>query len=58
MCIRDRYKDFADFQRNMDGEEYNYILRKDGNWYVEFYGEFNGLLNEAFAFQAQQEEME
>ena len=55
-CPQRMYKDFAEFQREMQGEEYNYILRKDGNWYVEFYGEFNGLLNEAFAFQEENEE--
>jgi hypothetical protein len=55
-CPQRMYKDFAEFRKEAQGEEYNYILRKDGNWYVEFYGEFNGLLNEAFAFQAQQEE--
>jgi hypothetical protein len=57
-CPQRMYKDFAEFRKEAQGEEYNYILRRDGNWYVEFYGEFNGLLNEAFAFQAQQEEME
>ena len=55
-CPQRMYKDYAEFRKEAQGEEYNYILRKDGNWYVEFYGEFNGLLNEAFAFQAQQEE--
>jgi len=50
------YKDFADYQRNMDGEEYNYILRRDGLWYVEFYGDYNGTLTEAFAFQEENEE--
>jgi hypothetical protein len=57
-CPQRMYKDFAEFRKEAQGEEYNYILRRDGNWYVEFYGEFNGLLNEAFAFQAEQEEME
>lgn len=42
-----RFKDFADYRSNAQSEEYNYILRKDGNWYVEFYGEFDGLLVEA-----------
>jgi hypothetical protein len=42
-----RYKDYADYRKNAQFEEYNYILRKDGNWYVEFYGEFDGLLKEA-----------
>ena len=43
-----KFKDFADYKRNAQREEYNYILRKDGNWYVEFYGDFDGLLSEAF----------
>ncbi len=50
-----RYKDFADYRANAQFEEYNYILRKDGNWYVEFYGDFDGLLSEAFVHQAMQE---
>ena len=50
-----RFKNFADYQRNAQSEEYNYILRKDGNWYVEFYGEFNGLLTEAFEFRAMED---
>jgi hypothetical protein len=41
------YKDYADYRANAQFEEYNYILRKDGNWYVEFYGDFDGLLKEA-----------
>ena len=44
------FKDYADYRKNAQFEEYNYILRKDGNWYVEFYGKFNGLLTEAFEF--------
>ncbi len=43
------FKDFADYRDNAQGEEYNYILRRDGNWYVEFYGKFNGLLEQAIA---------
>ena len=42
-----RFKDYADYRKRAQFEEYNYILRKDGNWYVEFYGEFDGLLTEA-----------
>ena len=48
-CPQRMYKDFADYRRNGEFEEYNYILRRDGKWYVEFYGEFDGLLTEAFA---------
>ena len=51
-----RYKNFADYRKNAQFEEYNYILRKDGNWYVEFYGDFDGLLTEAFEFEKSQRE--
>jgi hypothetical protein len=37
------YKDFADYHANAQFEEYNYILRNDGKWYVEFTGEFKEL---------------
>ena len=53
-----RFKDFADYKSNAQSEEYNYILRKDGNWYVEFYGDFNGKLADAFVFEANQREEE
>lgn len=42
-----KFKDYADYRKRAQFEEYNYILRRDGNWYVEFYGEFDGLLTEA-----------
>ena len=45
-----KFKDYADYRANAQGEEYIYILRRDGNWYVEFYGDFDGLLSEAFEF--------
>lgn len=54
-CNARKFKDYADYRRNAQFEEYNYILRKDGNWYVEFYGQFDGLLKEAFEFQRLQE---
>ena len=47
-----KFKDYADYRKNAQFEEYNYILRRDGNWYVEFYGEFDGLLSEAFEFKS------
>ncbi len=49
------YKDYADYRANAQFEEYNYILRKDGNWYVEFYGRFDGLLKEAIEQEEAQE---
>ena len=50
-CPQRMYKDFAEFRKEAQGEEYNYILRRDGKWYVEFYGEFDGELTEAFKAQ-------
>ena len=50
-----KFRDFEDYRKNAQSEEYNYILRTDGNWYVEFYGEFDGLLTEAFEREAAQE---
>lgn len=44
------YKDFAEYQSQASMEEFNYILRRDGKWYVEFHGDFDGLLSEAFDF--------
>ncbi len=42
-----RYRSFADYRANAQFEEYNDILRKDGVWYVEFYGNFDGPLEQA-----------
>jgi hypothetical protein len=50
-----KFKDYADYRANAQGEEYNYILRQvDGKavWFVEFYGDFDGPLVEAFAKEA------
>ena len=50
-----KFKDYADYRKNAQFEEYNYILRQvDGKatWFVEFYGEFDGPLVEAFAKEA------
>lgn len=51
-----RYDSFADYRNNGSFEEYNYILRADGKWYVEFYGDYDGLLEQAFEWQAAQED--
>ena len=51
------FKDYADYRNRLQGEEYNYILRKDGQWYVEFYGEFDGLLADAMANELIEKEM-
>lgn len=50
-CPQRMFKDYFDYTHNAQMEEYNYILRRDGKWYVEFYGEFSGLLTDAFEFQ-------
>jgi hypothetical protein len=37
-----KFKDFEDYKANFIHEEFAYILRKDGNWYVKAYeGEFD-----------------
>ena len=51
-CPQRMYKDYAEYRKEAQFEEYNYILRRDGKWYVEFYDEFDGLLSEAFEFKA------
>lgn len=50
-CPQRMFADYFDYSHNAQMEEYNYILRRDGRWYVEFYGEFSGLLTDAFEFQ-------
>jgi hypothetical protein len=32
-----KFKDFEDYKTNFQHEEYAYILRTDGNWYVKQY---------------------
>jgi hypothetical protein len=47
-----KFKDYADYRKNAQSEEYNYILRQvDGKavWFVEFYGEYDGPLVEDFS---------
>lgn len=48
-CEQRMFKDYAEYRKEAQFEEYNYILRRDGNWYVEFYGKFDGLLGDAIA---------
>lgn len=45
------FKDFADYEKNFQHEEYAYILRKDGNWYVKQYDRPFELLADALAEQ-------
>ena len=49
-----RFKDFADYEKNHQYEEYEYILRKDGNWYVSQYGRAYELLGDAIAEEMRQ----
>ena len=46
------FKSFEDYEANHQYEEYEYILRKDGNWYVCQYGKKYELLSEALATEA------
>ena len=57
-CPQDMFKDYAEYRKEAQFEEYNYILRRDGNWYVEFYGEFDGLLADAIAEELIREAMQ
>ena len=49
-----RFKDFEDYKANHQFEEYEYILRKDGNWYVCQYGRDYEPLVEALQRQAEE----
>jgi len=47
------FKSYDDYRKRAQFEEYNYILRRDGKWYVEYYGNF-GELNERMAIEAEE----
>ena len=47
-----RFKDFADYKRNFQHEEFAYILRTDGKWYVKCYEKDFELLALALAEEA------
>ncbi len=55
-CEARRFQHYDDYRDNAQFEEYNYILRRDGKWYVEFYGKFDGLLEQALIEERQAEE--
>jgi hypothetical protein len=59
-CPQRMYKDFQEYARECQREEYDYILRRDGKWYVSMYGTDGEYLTmqDAFEFHAQEEEME
>ena len=46
---RTRHRDFDAYQKNQTFEEYNYILRTDGKWYVSTNGKFVDLATEVAA---------
>lgn len=50
-CEARSYKNYEDYRKNAQFEEYNYILRRDGRWYVEFYGK-EAALEDALAAEA------
>ena len=53
--VKHTYKDYEDYRANAQFEEYNYILRKDSNWYVEFYGCDGNFVTLEEAFEIQKE---
>lgn len=55
---RKRFADFEDYKKNHQYEEYEYILRKDGVWYVSPYGKSYVALDEAIAKEAEELEAE
>ena len=54
VCPQHMFKDFEDYKANHQYEEYEYILRKDGNWYVSQYSKPYELLGEAIAEELRQ----
>ncbi len=50
-----RFADFEDYKANHQYEEYEYILRTDGNWYVSKYDGPYVLLSEAIVEQEAKE---
>lgn len=47
-CEAKSFVDFQDYLAHHQYEEYEYILRRDGNWYVKCHDEPYVLLTEAF----------
>jgi hypothetical protein len=50
-----KFADFADYEANFIHEEYAYILRRDGNWYVKQYSADFELLKPALEKVAEEE---
>jgi hypothetical protein len=62
-CNARRYKDFQEYTREMQREEYDYVLRNVNGkavWYVSMYGTDGEFLTmqDAFEFRAMEEECE
>jgi hypothetical protein len=51
VCPQKMFKDFADYKANHQYEEYEYILRRDGQWYVAGHSSIYGSLADALAEQ-------
>jgi len=56
-CPQTMYKDFADYVENHQYEEYEYILRQDGDWYVKCHSAPYVLLADAIANEMLEEEL-
>lgn len=52
-----RFKDFEDYRANHQYEEFEYILRNDGHWYVASYGDQYVALEDAIADEQYQRHM-
>ena len=50
------FKSFEEYAREHQREEYEYILRRDGKWYVDMYGTDGEYLTLEEAFEFQKEE--
>jgi hypothetical protein len=56
-CPQQMFKDFADYVENHQYEEYEYILRQDGDWYVKCHSAPYVLLADAIANEMLEEEL-
>jgi hypothetical protein len=52
------FKDFADYAKNHQYEEFEYILRTDGNWYVSQGEKYESLIETYVEYLRQQDEQE
>ena len=57
-CNAQYYKDFADYEQNHGYQEYEYILRTDGVWYVSDHNDKYQPLMEAYLEELRQEDEE